>query len=168
MSIVGNMTGCYSPIGKTFIIADENGNEITGVVVDQERIFTATDNDVREGMVYASDSGVSTGNKNIPSYRTTKGRRLVSAGNSFSIPLSDYDQYDFTELQCIIAPFNTSVTDSVAADKVVLYNCVYPTGSTTKISDVTKNIGEKSIDLNIVNDSNNVYILHYVTYKEEE
>ena len=51
MSIIGNMAGCYSPMGKTFIIEDENGNEITGVVTEQEQIFTATDNDVREGLI---------------------------------------------------------------------------------------------------------------------
>ena len=34
MKIVGNVVGCYSPMGKSFIIADENGNEMTGVVVD--------------------------------------------------------------------------------------------------------------------------------------
>lgn len=59
--ICGNMVGSYSSIGKTFIIVDENGNELTGVVVDKEVIFTAEDNDVREGKVYASDEGVSIG-----------------------------------------------------------------------------------------------------------
>jgi hypothetical protein len=59
--ISGNMVGTYSAIGKTFILVDENGNEITGVVVDKETVFTATDNDVREGKVYASDDGVSVG-----------------------------------------------------------------------------------------------------------
>ena len=75
--ISGNMVGSYSQMGKTFILMDENGNEITGVVVDQETVFTATDNDVREGFVYAGDSGVSTGTKNIPSYHTTEGFKLV-------------------------------------------------------------------------------------------
>lgn len=59
--ICGNMVGSYSQIGKTFVLVDENGNEITGVIVDKEVIFTATDNDVREGKVYASNDGVSIG-----------------------------------------------------------------------------------------------------------
>jgi hypothetical protein len=59
--ISGNMVGAYSSIGKTFIIVDENGNELTGVIVDKEVIFTAEDNDVREGKIYASDDGVSVG-----------------------------------------------------------------------------------------------------------
>lgn len=61
MSISGNMVGSYSAIGKTFILVDEDGNEITGVVVDKQTIFTATDDDVREGKVYASNDGVSIG-----------------------------------------------------------------------------------------------------------
>ena len=59
--ISGNMVGSYSSLGKTFIIQDEDGNEITGVVVDSEVIFTATDSDVRAGKVYASNDGVSIG-----------------------------------------------------------------------------------------------------------
>ena len=58
MKVVGNMIGCYSPIGKTFIIEDENGNEITGIVVDQEVVFTATAADVVKGKVAGTDDGV--------------------------------------------------------------------------------------------------------------
>ena len=65
MSISGNMVGSYSAIGKTFILVDEDGNEITGVVVDKQTIFTATDDDVREGKVYASNDGVSVGTLQI-------------------------------------------------------------------------------------------------------
>jgi hypothetical protein len=59
--INGNMVGSYSQIGKTFILVDESGKELTGVVVEQETVFTATDNDVRSGKVYASNDGVSVG-----------------------------------------------------------------------------------------------------------
>jgi hypothetical protein len=58
MKIVGNMVGCYSPIGKTFIIEDENGNEITGIVVDQETVFTATAADIVKGKVAGTNDGV--------------------------------------------------------------------------------------------------------------
>ena len=59
--IIGNMVGSYSPMGKTMIIVDENGNELLGVITEGEVIFTATDSDVRSGKVYASDEGVSVG-----------------------------------------------------------------------------------------------------------
>ena len=61
MSISGNMVGAYSSIGKTFTLVDKDGNEIIGVIVDKEVIFTATDSDVVKGKVYASDDGVSVG-----------------------------------------------------------------------------------------------------------
>lgn len=61
MKIIGNMVGCYSPMGKTFILVDEDGVEIPGVIVESEVIFTATDSDVAIGKVYASNNGVSIG-----------------------------------------------------------------------------------------------------------
>lgn len=61
MSIIGNMVGAYSQLGKTIIIVDENNNEITGVIVDQEQIFTATPSDVKAGKVFANNDGVQVG-----------------------------------------------------------------------------------------------------------
>lgn len=58
--IIGNMVGGTAPI-KTVKIVDEDNNEILGVVVDSEVIFTARDEDVVKGKVYASDNGVSVG-----------------------------------------------------------------------------------------------------------
>lgn len=169
MSILGNAVGCYSPIGKTFIIEDESGNQITGVVTEQETVFTAGDNDVREGMVYAGDDGVSTGAKNIPAYRTERGHCLISDGDHFTVSaMSEYDQYDYTELQCIIAPYNSSIKGSVASDKIVLYDNVYSINSNTSLALVSKNIEDKSIDFNIINNSGRDYVIHYFTYRKEE
>ena len=63
--INGNMVGSYSQIGKTLTFVDENGNEIAGVIVDSEVIFTATDSDVRAGKIYASNDGVSVGTLDV-------------------------------------------------------------------------------------------------------
>ena len=168
MSIVGNMAGSYSQLGKTFVIVDENNNELTGVVVSQEQIFTATDNDVREGSVYASDSGVSTGTKVIPAYRTSAGCILVQPNGNFSITnLSQNNNFDYTKLQCIITLFDTNISSSVLAEKVIIDDAVYNVGSNAKISDVVKNSENKSIDLNITNDSENYYLIRFFTYKEE-
>jgi hypothetical protein len=65
MIIAGNMVGCYSMLGKTIIIENENGEELMGVVVDQEVVSTATDADVRKGKVYASNNGISVGTLEI-------------------------------------------------------------------------------------------------------
>lgn len=169
MSISGNMVGSYSQIGKTFIIQDIDGNEITGIVTASKVIFTAGDNDVREGMVYASDSGVSTGTKNIPIYRTTAGSELIMPGSIFSIPLYQYMQYDYTVFQCLITLMDmTNINNSVNTNMIVLNNGVYEVNSVNKLADVSKNTETKSVDLNITNDSENYYLIHYFTYREEE
>lgn len=46
---------------KTFILEDENGNELTGIVVDQEVVFTATLADIVKGKVAGTDDGVVVG-----------------------------------------------------------------------------------------------------------
>ena len=166
--ISGNMVGSYSQIGKTFILTDENGNELTGIVVDQETVFTAGDNDVREGMVYASDCGVSTGTKVIPTYHTHEGYKVITAGSTFKLKWSVLDTYDYTKLQCIICPFNSSVDNSVAAEKVVIENNVYEANSTTSISTITKDAINSVVDLGITNDASIPYIIRYFTYREIE
>ena len=163
MSIMGNFVGSYSQIGKTFIIEDESGNELAGVVTDKEQIFTATDNDVREGSVYASDTGVSTGTKVIPSYYTHAGWRLVTNGSSFVLPIVDYD---YTKLQVIICPFNTSEENSISAEKVVINDNVYDVLSTEVLASVTKDETNTRVDFGITNNSGKSYLIRYFMYKE--
>jgi hypothetical protein len=79
--INGNMIGNGAAPLKTVIIEDADGNEMVGVVTGSEVIFTATDNDVRSGFVYASDGGISTGTKDIPAYRTYTGQEIILPGS---------------------------------------------------------------------------------------
>ena len=166
MSISGGLVGSYSSIGKTFILEDSDGNTINAVVVDRETVFNATPADVKIGKVFASEDGISVGT-DTKTYRTSQGSYLVLPGNSFSVPFSKYDQYNYTGFQCIIAKFNSSFNDSVETDRVVIKDNVYQVNSTSVISRVTKNISTKSVDLNIVNDTESFYVIHYMTYKEE-
>ena len=163
MSIVGNMAGCYSPMGKTFILTDEGGNQITGVVTEQEQIFTATDNDVREGFIYASDDGISIGTKIIPSYHTKFGTKKITPGKTFYIRDENYD-YNF--MQAIVCSYNTSSSDSVAAAMVVINDNVYVAGSTNSIAVVSKDHDNTQINLNITNTTDNSQILRYMFIKE--
>lgn len=169
MSISGGLVGSYSSIGKTFILEDSDGNTINAVVVDQETIFTAGDNDVREGFVYAGDSGVSIGTKDIPIYRTRAGAKMISPHNNFSISIPEYNGYDYTVFQCMISLVNMDdFNNSVDTSMISIKDGVYETNSTIKLADVSKNIETQSIDLNIVNDSENYYFIHYFTYREED
>ena len=163
--ISGNMVGSYSQMGKTFVLVDEDGNELAGVVVSQETVFDATDNDVREGKIYASDEGVSTGTKNIPSYNTTEGFKWIPAGSDFVLYLYD-GMHDYTKLQAIFCPFNTSLDDSVAAEKVAINDCVYPVQSSTFESNISVMEEPASIDFGITNSSDKPWLIRYFTYKE--
>lgn len=167
--ISGNMVGSYSQIGKTFILVDESGNEITtGVVVGQETIFDATDNDVRVGSVYASDSGVSIGTKVIPTYHTYEGIKIITTGSKFTLEWPPNDTYNYTKLQCIICPFNSSLDESVAAEKVVIADNLYEVNSTVSISLISKDATNKAIDFGITNNTSTLYIIRYFTYREIE
>ena len=56
--ICGNLVGGITGYGKTFVLVDEKGNEITGVLVDEITIFDATADDIKIGKIAASDSGI--------------------------------------------------------------------------------------------------------------
>lgn len=155
--------GEYIP--KIYIFVDENGKEVVGVLVEERTVFDATDNDVREGKVYAGDTGPSTGTKVIPTYHTEAGYSYIPNGSSFTISFID-EQYDYTKLQAIICPYNTSFAKSVAADKIVIDDGLYTVNSTELVASITKDSTNKTINLGITNDSGSPYVLRYFTYKE--
>lgn len=163
--IVGNTVGGI-PLMKSFILETEDGKEIPAVLTDQEVVFNATPNDIREGKVAATDTGVTIGEKYIPSYHTTEGYRVISPNHRFTIPLKTLDRYKYTKLQVIICPFSRSVSESVSAEKVSIDSKVYNVKSDTSISIVGIDDLEQSIDLGITNSTDTPSILRYFTYKE--
>ena len=165
MAFYGNPVGgfCYP---KTFVLTDPNGTEVTGVVVDNLTVFDATPADVRVDKVFASDEGVQTGT-DTKTYRTNIGSVYILNGESFSIPLTQNNAYDYTKFTAMIASFNTTYSDSTSVNKVSINNAVYAVNSTVKLSNVTKNSSTKSIDLNIVNNTGSTCVVHFSTYKEE-
>lgn len=166
MSIInGRSVGGGAPL-KSLTIIDENGEEVLAVVVDKEAIFDATAEDVKLGKTFASHMGVETGVDTRTS-RVLQGTCLIHPGESFSVPLSEYDAYDYTGFQAMIAVFNTTELDSVAVEKIALHDAVYVANSGNKVSDITKNDITKSVDFNFTNDTANVYVIHFSTYKED-
>ena len=162
--ILGNATGGFG-FPRTYILTDNNGNELTGVYVESETIFTATDNDVREGMVYAGDSGVSIGTKDIPIYYSTEGTRAIPNGKALIIPIPDYE---YTKLQCIVCSYNTNLQNSVSAIQVVINNSVYNVQSLDVLSTVTTDVinGSGAIDLGITNTPGSPVLIRYFTFRE--
>ena len=167
MAIYGNMIGSSGGIlGKTVEIISDDGVDLIGVVVDQEQVLDAKPSDVRIGKKVVSDNGIIEGTNTI-NYRTQSGSRLIKPGQSFSIPLTMYNQYDYTKFQGIIVLFNSDYSDSAETMAITINDSVFSATNYNKLSDITKNIDTKSIDLNITNNSNNIYSIRYFTYREE-
>lgn len=166
--IYGNTVGCGAGLPKSFLLETEDGVELAGVLVDEVTVFTADESkDIREGKIAATEKGVVTGTKRIPSYETIRSSRGIRPGGSFYIPLSAYDLYNYTQFQCVIAKWGTTPADSVEVDKIGIYDHIYPVSSTEALSDITKNSDRKSIDLNIINNTDDTYCIHYFTFKED-
>ena len=154
----------------TFILVDEDGNELAAILTDEEVALTATPNDIRLGTTAVTDKGVTSGEKIIPSYHTSEGYRLITKGSKVIIPNHDTiaDDYDYTKLQILICTFNKNESNSTSTEKVSFNNYVYNVQSTEAISEVTKNHESKLIDLGIINDSDSIWLLRFFMYKEIE
>ena len=148
---------------QTYILVDEDDNEIPAVLVDEPVEITATANDIRAGSIAVTNDGITVGTKEIPSYHTTFGTKIVTNGSRFVL----YVKYpEYTKLQVIICSFNKSMTDSVAAEKVVIDDFVYSVRNTQAESEVVVDTANGCIDLGIVNNSGSPYTLRYSSYKE--
>lgn len=155
------------PDDNTIILVDENGVELVAVKTDEEVDLTATTNDIRAGTVAVTDDGVVTGTKEIPGYHTTEGTIVVKPGNALTIPYySDECQYD--KLQVIVCDYNTSVDDSVNTKMVVINNKVYDTSNMNELATVTVDLETQSIDLGLINTTDNSLVIRYMSIKEEE
>lgn len=151
----------------SYVLKTSNGSRAFAQLSSKQPVkLTATANDIRINTSAITNEGYTDGEKEIPSYQTTKGYVAVFPNEKFKISSLQKDFYDYTELQCLIAPWNTSVENSVAVDKSVLYDAVYAAGSTNKLADVVKDAVNKAIDLGIINGAT-PYVIHFMTYKEE-
>lgn len=149
----------------TYVLVDDDGNEVPAVFVEAETVLTATPNDIRIGTVAVTDNGVEEGSKDIPAYYVSEGYRLITKGSAFETV--SFDKYDFTKLQVILCPWAGSMSKSTAADKVVIEESVYSVNSSTAIATVIRDDDKQTINLGITNDSDSLYVMRYFTYKEE-
>lgn len=147
----------------TYVFEDAEGNTAVGVMVENDVVFTATANDIRKGTIAAGAEGIIEGTKEIPCYHTTTGKKVITDGSSFVIPLK---YYDYTLFQAVICTYNTSLTDSVAVERVVIDGNVYPVQSTVSESVITVDVARERVDLGLVNNSGAPCIIRYFSYKE--
>ena len=148
----------------TYILVDEDGNEMAAVAMDERVELTADkDLDIRSGTTAITNDGVVTGTKEIPACVTAQGVRVISAGSDVTLVHTDYD---YTKLQALFCAFNTSLNDSVATEKVVINDAVYNVSSTEALSTVTKDHDNTRIVFGITNDSDSRCLTRYFMYKE--
>jgi hypothetical protein len=148
---------------QTYILVTPDGQEIPAVLVSEETVFDATANDIRKGTVAVTDSGVTVGTKDIPSYYTSEGSKAIMPGKDFSISIPEYE---YTKLQALICAYNTSLSNSVATEKVVINDNVYDVLSIDSISLVEVDTENMSINLGIRNETSRPMLIRYFTYKE--
>lgn len=156
----------YELIPETYILVDEDGNEVPAALVAEQVDLSATANDIRLGTTAVTAEGVTTGEKEILAYHTEQGRRLVEPGESLDI-LMYSDRCQYTKLQVIVCAFATSADDSVAAEMVVINDKLYPAGSTEVLAEVSVDTDNQSIKLGLVNEGDTPLLIRYMTIKEE-
>lgn len=161
----GGGSGTSDPNDQTYILVDEKGNEVTAVLVEDVTMFDATANDIRVGKVAATESGVTVGTKNIPSYLTSVGIAVIPKGSVFAI--NDIDDCEYTELQAVVCSFEGSLAGSVAVSKIVIENNVYEPNSTEVLASITIDVESSAINFGITNESDAPCVIRYFSYREE-
>lgn len=156
----------YEKAPATYILVDEDGNEVPAVLVDEPVELTATANDIRLGTTAVTAEGVTPGEKEIPAYHTEQGYQVVKPGKALDI-LMYSDQYQYTKLQAIVCVYGEDVNASVAAEMVVINDKLYPVGATDALADVSVDTENQSIKLGFVNESDAPLLIRYMTIKEE-
>lgn len=156
---------CFEEAQNVYLLVTEDGEEFVQLNGQEEVELTATVNDIRLGTTAVTEKGVTTGEKFIPSYHTTQGIKVIRPNSMFILSFDD-NKYDYTKLQAMTAPFNKSLSESVAVDRVVIEDSVYEVGSTESISTVTKDDENKSIDFGIMN-GDSPSVIRYFMYREE-
>ena len=164
-SLVGRLgVGTRVEVPDTYVLVDENGNELVAFLTDEEVKLTASEKtDIRTGTTAITDKGIVTGEKEIPAYNTLEGYKLIPNGSSFVLHIQ---HYDYTKLQAILCPFNINESKSVGAEKVVINDNVYPVRSTEAESIISKHANPNRVDFGITNSSGAPWIIRYFTYKE--
>lgn len=156
---------CFEEAQTVYMIVTEDGEEFAQLNSQETVTLTATANDIRLGTTAVTETGVTIGEKDIPMYHTTSGAKLIEANQNFTLSLPHEDMYDYTKFQGMTAPYNASLSKSVAVDRVAIENAVYPSGSTEPISTVVKDDENKSINLGFTN-GDKPYVIRYFIYKE--
>ena len=166
--ILGNKVGGSRDV-KTYKVILTDGETELGVfdcVCDDKEYtqFTATREDVAAGKTFACDEGICVGTNDFSNCRVTHGEHEVYPGVEFMITLENDHQWDYTYFTGMIYPKREDGKKVI--EKLIMDDGVYDL-SGKKVADVTKDAGEQTVRLNLVNMTDRIYILSYFTYRED-
>lgn len=166
--ILGNKVG-GSRDAKTYkvVLTDGENTLVTFdcACVDEYTEFTATCEDVAAGKVFACDDGICVGENDYSCCRVTHGEHEVYPGVEFMITLENDHQWDYTYFTGMIYPKREDGKKVV--EKLIMDDGVYDLAG-KKVANITKDAGEQTVRLNLVNMTDRIYILSYFTYREED
>ena len=160
----GLINDLENPDQVTYCVTIDGETKTYATLYGEERAeLTATANDIRKDTVAITDSGITIGEKDIPSYHSRTGKRILQAKSDVVIPT--HKHYNYTQLQCTIAKYRNSISDSVEVIASNIDNSLYEAMSTNKLSEITIDDSTQSVNLGIVADEKSV--LRYFSMKEE-
>lgn len=150
----------------SYVLTNGDGSARAYAVKSAEEAITltATENDIRQNTTAITDKGYTEGQKEIPSYNTKIGVRVIEANTDIVLPESK--KYDYTEIQATLAIFDTSLSASVQVDRVTVDDALYTANSTTKLADLTKDHENEQVDFGVTN-GDKIAVMRYTIIREE-
>lgn len=124
--------------------------------------LTAGANDIRKNTSAITNEGYTEGTKDIPAYFSTYGRKFVLADNEVTLTSPEFD---YKNIMVTIAPFNSSVDESVEVIYASIDDSMYEANSTTKVSDITVDLENETIHFGIT--VSELSVLRYFVVREE-
>ena len=124
--------------------------------------LTATANDIRQQTTAITNKGFVEGTKDIPAYYCSYGYKIIPAGQEATI-ISHETGYK--NILVTITSYNSSVDKSVSVGYSSVDDSMYEAKSTTKISNITKDLENEQIKLGITVTEKSV--LRYFVVREE-
>lgn len=162
-SYAGLIDGLENPERVVYTVTLDGENEVFAQLYGEEKVqLTATPNDIREGSVAITETGVITGEKFIPSYISAHGAKLTPANKP--VTLSSYESI-YDQIMVTLAPFESSINESVAIRYVSIGDSIYDVTTGSKVSDIKKDIANEQIVLGITPTEKSV--LRYFVLREE-
>ena len=147
----------------SYVLSNSDGTQkIYAQLSSKDKVkLTATANDIRINTSAITNKGYTDGEKDIPSYYSTYGSKIIQAGSRAVI---DNLEYDYKSLMVTISTFNTNISSSLSVNSTSINNNIYECKSNNKLSSIEIDSVNQRIDLGITVQEKSV--LRYFVVRE--